>query len=155
MPQLPQERVEAVDATESTGGGLMEENTYVMELLSVEDTKDGKPLASDKGPFWVWTWQIPDEEGNRYRKWRQWDRTWLHVDFQMNRPFNALGVSASTNTDELIGQRANVVVGKRIRQDTGETVNYVKAILPLDGDEGLAASVTGKGTKGGAKPDLF
>lgn len=153
MPQLDKERAEQVDQTESTGNGLIENGQYVMELMSVEDTKNGEPLVSEKGPFWVWTWVFPDEEGVRYRKWRQWDRTWLHVDWQMNRPFEALGTTSATNTDELIGKRALVTIDKRIRQDNGETVNYIKAIAALDGSEGETAP---KG-KGGAKPkaDLF
>jgi hypothetical protein len=53
----------------------------------------------------------------------------------MKKTFDAFGVSADTNTDELCGCIVTLSIGNRVRQDTKELQNNVKDVLPFDPDE--------------------
>lgn len=147
MPRLNDDVANQVEEAESTGG-LMEAGIYEMELVSVKDSKDGKPLEGPAGPYWVWDFQVP-EDAERYKNWHQWVNTSLSekAAFKLKEIFAAFGVSPNTDTDDLIGMRVRVDVGTRTIQSgprIGEEANTVKAVYPLE--DAPAA------TNGSAKP---
>ena len=156
MPKLDSTVAEQVNQAES-GSALIEEGMYEMVLISVEATgKDGKPLVGSAGPYWKWALAFP-EDAERYAKRRQWVNTSLSADsaWKMKEHFDAFGVSADTDTDDLVGKRCLVHIGSRIitsGDKAGDTVNTVKKLAPLDGVS-AGASAKGAGTK--AKRDLF
>src|SRR5688572_6518526 len=137
MPQLDKATADKVAQAEATGG-VMDEGTYEMVLVSVTDTdKNGKALSGPKGPYWKWELQIP-ETAERFRNWRQWRNVSLSEEAApiMQSMFNAFGATPETNTDELIGKTCRVKIGKRTVQDgpnTGDVTNFIKAVEPLDG----------------------
>ncbi len=157
MPKLESKVAEQVNSAES-GSALIEEGTYEMVLIAVESTgKDGKPLVGAAGPYWKWTLAFP-EDAERYAKRRQWVNTSLSADsaWKMKEHFDAFGVSADTDTDDLIGKKCLVQIGSRVITQgnmSGETVNTVKKLLPLDGVS--PAGESKKPAKGKASADLF
>lgn len=159
MPKLDSTVAEQVNQAES-GSSLIEDGTYKMVLESVEATgNDKKPLVGTAGPYWKWTFVFP--EGERYAKRKQWVNTSLSADsaWKMKEHFDAFGVSADTDTDELIGKACLVEIGSRtITQSKdpskiGDVVNTVKKVLPLDGAVTGTAGKAKVDTK--AKKDLF
>lgn len=158
MPKLNGTVAEQVNSAES-GSALIEEGTYEMVLIEVAATgQDGKPLVGAAGPYWKWTLAFP-EDAPRYAKRRQWVNTSLSADsaWKMKEHFDAFGVPADTDTDDLIGRHCLVHIGtRRIANSNkpekiGDTVNTVKKLMPLDGVANKAAK--GDGSK--AKKDLF
>jgi hypothetical protein len=135
VPKLNDDVANQVNEAESTGG-VMEEGIYEMYLKQVDDQKDGKPLMGEKGPYWNWTFVVP-EDAERYKNWNQWLITSLSESaaFKLKEVFAAFGVSPDTDTDELIGKRVRVEVGVRTIQKgarAGEVANQVKTVYPLD-----------------------
>lgn len=160
MPKLDGNVAEQVDKAES-GTQLIEEGLYEMVLIEVAATgKDGQPLVGKAGPYWSWTFAFP-EDAERYAKRRAWRITSLSPDsaWVMKQMFDAFGVPADTDTDELIGKRAMVEIGHRTvtqGDNAGDIKETVKKVLPLDGVQAPSANgkaAAGGGTKG--KKDLF
>lgn len=156
MPKLDDNAAKTVADAESTGG-LMEEGIYEMVLTEVTaEGKDGQPLVGPSGPYWNWTFTIP-EDAPRYAKWNQWMITSLSekAAWKLKEVFAAFGVTPDTDTDDLIGKRVRVEVGTRTIQKgerAGEVANQVRSIMPLDGDAAPAAGTKGKG-KGKTEKD--
>lgn len=156
MPQLDAEQAAATEEAESSGG-LMEDGVYVMALIEVADQKNGEPLVGPKGPYWNWVFKVP-EDAERYKGWQQWLTVSLSeaAAFKRKEVFDAFGVPASTNTDTLIGMLVRVEVGTRVIQQgtrMGDSVNFVKAVYPLD--ETVKASATKAGDTPKTKANLF
>ncbi len=156
MPKLDGNVAEQVDKAES-GSALIEEGTYEMVLEAVEATgRDGKPLVGAAGPYWKWTFVFAPDAA-RYAKRKQWVNTSLSADsaWKLKEHFDAFGVGADADTDDLVGKKCLVVIGTRtITQGdkAGDVVNTVKKLMPLDG---VAAPAKGKGADTKAKKDLF
>lgn len=157
MPKLDESVASTVDQAES-GTQLIEEGLYEMVLIEVAATgKDGQPLVGKAGPYWSWTFAFP-EDAERYAKRRAWRITSLSPDsaWVMKQMFDAFGVPADTDTDELIGKRASVEIGHRTvtqGDNAGDVKETVKKVLPLDG---VSAPSNGKaGGKATGKKDLF
>lgn len=158
MPKLDSGAAEQVNQAES-GSALIEDGVYRMRLEAVEATgKDGKPLTGNAGPYWKWTLVFP-EDAERYAKRKQWVNTSLSADsaWKMKEHFDAFGVPADTDTDELIGRECLVDIGNRtITQGdkAGDVVNTVKKLMPLDGVT-VGGAGKAKGADAKAKKDLF
>jgi hypothetical protein len=157
MPKLDSKIAETVEKAEN-GSALIEEGTYEMVLLSVEaNGRDGKPLVGKAGPYWSWTFAFA-EDAERYAKRRVWAITSLSADaaWKLKEHFDAFGVGADADTDDLIGRKCLVQIGSRLitqGEKAGETMNTIKKVLPLDG---VSAPAGGKGAEAGkAKKDLF
>lgn len=158
MPKLDSNVAAEVEKAESVAS-LIEEGTYEMVLTAVSATdKEGNPLVGkDSGqPYWNWEFTFP-EDAPRYSRRKLWRITSLGANsaWLMKEHFDAFGVSPDTDTDDLIGKRALVYIGTRMRTDTNETQNTIKRVLPVDGVTPVTGGVKGASTKGAAKKDLF
>lgn len=158
MPKLDSTVAEQVNQAES-GSALIEDGLYEMVLEAVDATdKNGEPLTGKQGPYWKWTFVFP-EDAARYAKRKQWVNTSLSADsaWKMKEHFDAFGVPADTDTDDLVGRHVLVEIGSRVitqGDKAGDTVNTVKKILPVDGVTPAAGGkANGKATAG--KKDLF
>lgn len=106
MPVMPQD-VQEETAKAETGFALMVEDDYELELIEVQTTKDGEPLIGKQGQYWTFVFQVP-EDAAQYRK----KRFWVNFSFSEKAApirksiLDALGVDASTDTDDMIGLRA-------------------------------------------------
>lgn len=132
MPKLPKKRAKEVEETEGGGFSLLENGRYIGKLREVT-VKDGKEF-----PYWNWEFDnlraIDDPE--TIIPGRQWAITSLSpkADFKMKEAFEAFGVAADTDTDELIGEDVILVVSTRTIKEgdrKGEQTNTVTNLLPL------------------------
>lgn len=127
----------------------MEDGIYTMRLAEVS------AATGDKGPYWIWKFQVPEdteeEHAKRYKKWNQWLNTSLSEAsaWRLKDVFAAFGVSTDTDTDELIGARVRVQIGSGVigkGKRAGEPKNEVEKVLPLD--PAGAGAGKGSGSKG-------
>lgn len=131
MPKLPKKRAKEVEATESQSFDPLENGRYIGRLRDVT-VKDGKEY-----PYWSWEFDnIRSLDGESTYPGRQWANTSLSpkADFKMKEAFEAFGVPADTDTDELIGDEVILVVGTRTIKEgdrKGEQTNTVNNLLPL------------------------
>jgi hypothetical protein len=129
MPKLPTKAAKAVDETEAaTGFAPIPPGLYQAFLREVK-VKDGP-----NGPYWVWEFEIVD--GEEYAGRRFWNNTSLSEKSRpfMKAVFDAFGVPADTNTDELCGCIVTLQIGNRTRTDTKELTNTIKGVLAYDPD---------------------
>lgn len=154
MPKLDSNVAAEVDKAES-GNALIEEGEYEMVLTAVSaQDKQGKPLMGPKGAYWNWEYTMP-EDAERYKKFKVWDITSLSdvAFWKLKQVYDAFGVGADVDTDDLIGKRVTVKVVHRSIQSgarAGDIVAGVGEVKPLAG----TAKGAGAG-KGKAKADLF
>ena len=142
MPKLSKEKAAAVNEAEGQGDfEALPEGRYIAELTGVDG--DGK---GPKGPYWTWQFDVVDVpgtagEGHGGRK--LWLTTSLGQDWAVKRAFEAFGVPADTDTDELITQVAVLMVSQREiekGQRKGQLGNNVDNILPLTEEDEVPAS---------------
>jgi hypothetical protein len=132
MPKLPAKVAKEVDSTEAAGSfAPIPPGLYAAVLKEVE-LKDGT-----NGPYWVWMFEIP--EGYEYEGRRFWNNTSLSEKSRpfLKKVFDAFGVPAGTDTDELCGQWVTLRIGNRVIKEgerAGETANTVSEVLPYDED---------------------
>ncbi len=93
-----------------------------VEEIVEEESQSGKPKL-------VWEWEILEGE-NKGRKMRSHTSLQEHALFGLKDHLTAFGMGGSVDFDtrELIGKRANIIVGKkRIKdRDTGERVEITQ-----------------------------
>ena len=150
MPKLNAQKAKAVEETEVNEGGgfiLLDPGVYELQLREVE-VKTGA-----KGPYWAWTFEIP--EGEHAEGKRFWENTSLSEDaeWRLKSMFAAFGVSADTDTDDLIGKRIRANIGQETAQQgkvKGKLVNNIESVLPAKDD---GASATGGHQPAAAKKD--
>lgn len=113
----------------ATGGFLLPPGRYRARLTEVE-----AKTASTGNPMWVWKYEVLDEghKGNT-----QWNNTTLtdKAFWKVAESFAAFGVDTDTDTDELIGCTATIVVSERIIQSgnrAGQKGNNIDAVEPDD-----------------------
>ena len=135
MPKLPPTTASAVNNTEAaTSFAPVPPGMYPALLRDVK-IKDG-----NSGPYWVWEYEIP--AGYEFAGRRFWNNTSLSEASRpfLKKAFDAFGVSADTNTDELCGQWVTLRIGTRVIRDgerAGEVANTVTEVLPyVDNGEG-------------------
>lgn len=133
MPKLPADIASTVDETESTSFEPLPEGKYGAVLREV--TVSDQPGKSGFH-YWRWEFEVTDDE---YKGRRQWTNTSLSpkAAFKFKEVFDAFGVPADTDTDELIGQPVTLVVVQKVIPSgsrAGETGNEVSRVLPaVDG----------------------
>lgn len=143
MPKLSDEKAKAVNADE--GNVLLEDGTVVIATLTEVEPDEGQ-----KGPYWAWKYKVSqDSPAGKGRVFT--NRTSLSdaAYWKLKETFDAFGVSADTDTDDLIGHAVRLQITQRtINQGAraGELTNDVKAVLPLT-DEVTSAAVTATGGK--------
>lgn len=152
MPKLDAKMAQAVEETESTGGGeysLIEPGRYFATLSDIE-AREGR-----YGPQWSATFtDITSADGKR-QPGRQWYNLNVPVDghmhpsyqngedkwqkFQdvnrsrMKQFFHAFGYTTDSDTDEMLGEQAVIEIEIRTIQNgprTGERVNSIKSVHP-------------------------
>jgi hypothetical protein len=132
MPKLPASEAEAVEEFEGGEFEALPDNLYVGRLREVTVG------AGPKGPYWTWVYEIPEDY--EYAGRRFWNTTSLSeaARFKMKESFDAFGVPAGTDTDELCGQLVVLQVGHRVIPTgarAGQLQNQVEAVLPYSEEE--------------------
>lgn len=136
MPKLSKEKAAAVNESEGQSYELMPEGRYIGELIEVKG--DGKGPA---GPYWTWVFAtVPVEgtEGENFAGRRHYLVTSLSQDWAVKAAFEAFGVDADTDTDELITQCVAITVSQSEIEKgpkKGQLSNNVDAINPIGDDE--------------------
>lgn len=138
MPKLSNEA--AKKANEAEGSSSREplpEGKYRVRLLEVESTK-----SAAGNPMWVWKFEAenPEEHAGRWL----WERTAIQENtmWKLRQVFDAFGVPADTDTDDLIGARVDLMVGQTVAQRgkmQGKIVNEITEFLPASAPATLAA----------------
>lgn len=131
MPQLNETIAAKVD--EGGGTSALEDGIYVVELVEVE-ARPGKVA-----PYWCWIFDVADEVNGERQKGagrRLWHNTSLSDQslWKMAEAFEAFGVPANTNTDDLIGQRVKALVSQKIIEQgkrMGTMGNNVESLMSL------------------------
>jgi len=132
MPKLSSENAKKVAEVEDNGGGgnygPIPEGKYRVRLLEVESGKTAKGA-----PKWVWKFETTDPAENAGR-WL-WEHTAIQEStmWKVRQVFDAFGVPADTDTDDLIGRTIDAMVGVEIAQAgklKGKEVNTIREFLP-------------------------
>lgn len=133
MPKLPKKTQEAAEQAEDSGGfAALPEGKYLCVLDDVQT--DGSGPA---GPYWTWVWKIHPDNGEHEGR-MLWDVISLSekAAWKVKQVFEALGYSLDSDTDEMIGEAAVLVVSQRVIERgkrQGEMGNQVDVYLPADG----------------------
>lgn len=130
MPKLNKKLAKQVEETEGGGFELLPPGRYIGRLRDVA-VKDGKEY-----PYWSWEFDNLRTMDGETKPGRQWANTSMSpkAAFKLKEAFDAFGVPADTDTDELIGEDVILVVGQRTIAEgdrKGEQANQVNNLLPL------------------------
>lgn len=122
------------------------EGTYRLSLRSVtvktlETSREPKLVGC---PMWVWEFEIPEgEEHSGRRFWTQRilpaDNGYQHANFMLLKfaePFEALGGTVESDTDELLGRTCRGFVTQTVAEKgkrAGQVTNSLEDLLP-DGE---------------------
>ena len=132
MPKLSGENAKKVAEVEDNGGGgqygPIPEGKCRVRLLEVESAKTAKGA-----PKWVWKFETTDPAEHAGR-WL-WEHTAIQDStmWKIRQVFDAFGVPADTDTDDLIGSTIDVMVKVEIAQAgkmKGKEVNTIDQFLP-------------------------
>jgi len=143
MPKLTKAAAKAVDQVESTSFAPYDPGLYVVVL---EEVQAGPELQGPAGPYWKAICSVestyPDLE--EARKGKTFDNLSLSdaAAWKMKQFFEAFGVPADTDTDEMIGhkvvQRLGITTiqkGPRAGEDTTDVVEWCTYEAEAVGDE--------------------
>ena len=148
MPKLSSATASKVEEAESLDFEPLPEDIYEAVLEGEVELAEGP-----NGPYWKWTFKIttPGFEGRK-----QFVNTSLSEKafWKLKEMFEAFGVSADTDTEDLIGQPVKLMVVQRVIEKgarKGEVGNEVRQVLPMkDADP---ADPANPGKKSAAKKD--
>ena len=137
MPQLPQEEAAAVNEQESSSFDALPEGTYLATLTDVE-IREGTVAE-----YWSWKYGdlvLMDTDPPTPYPGSQWNNTSLseNARWKMKETFDAFGVPADTDTDELLGEPVRLVITQRVIEKgarMGEIGNNVDRVLPAEPDD--------------------
>lgn len=138
MPKLNQDTAEKVNVAED-GFKPVEEGVYTLQLLEDVDVKEG-----GKGPYWKWTFVIPEGMPSAGRKFFTNTSLSEAAFFKLKETFNAFGVPTDTDTEDLVGQKVKALITIRTIQGgsrAGELGNEIAKLLPLDTDDASVSVV--------------
>lgn len=136
------------------------EGVYVVQLMDDVEVGEGA-----RGPYWKWTFEIPEKDADgepmQYAGRRFWNNTSLSQDsfWKLKETFEAFGVSPDTDTEDLVGKRVKALVVIEIARGgsrKGEPVNSLKKLLPLDSEvqaPGASGDAGGVSTAKGGSSD--
>lgn len=132
MPKLNDEVAEKVDQAES-GFKPVDEGIYQLKLVEDVEVKEGP-----KGPYWKWTFVIPEGEAGGGRKFYTNTSLSDSAYFKIQEAFKAFGYPPNTDTMELVGKivKAHITI-TTIQAGTrkGELGNEISKLMPIDADE--------------------
>lgn len=129
MPKLPKAVQKAAEEAESSSFEALPEGKYLCQLDEVKTDGSGKA-----GPYWTWVWKIHEDNGS-FAGRLLWDTVSLSVDWKVKQVFEALGFSLDSDTDEMIGEKAWLVVSQRVIEGgkrQGEMGNSVDVVLGFE-----------------------
>ena len=133
MAKLDAKTAKAVDKTDAAGGGFepIPEGDYYATLTNVDPTREGPA-----GPYWSWEFTLVPESEYPGRKF--WTNTSLGESSRpfFKRMFDAFGVPANTDTDDLQGQPVKLHIKEiiiRAGTRAGEPGNEIALVSPYDG----------------------
>ena len=137
MPKLDKKTAKQVDDAESSFE-LLEPGMYIATLAEVTVSD----AEGDSG-FHYWRWRfndIIDIESDEKKAGSQWVNTSLSpkAAWKLQEVFQAFGVGADTDTDELLGQQVQLAISQQPIQSgpkTGQLSNQVDSVLPLGADD--------------------
>lgn len=135
MPQLAKDKAEQVNETEGQNFEVYPEGIFLSTLVDVE-VKEGPA-----GEYWSWKFgeNIFVEDEKKYPG-HLWVNTSLSdaADWKMKEVFEAFGVPADTDTDELLGKQVWNVVSQRVIAKgarMGEMGNNVERTMAVGGGD--------------------
>lgn len=106
--------------------------------------EDVEVKVGPAGPYWLWKFLVLEEDnpGLTRKKVTLYHRTSLSkkATFKLHETFAAFGVSANTDTEDLVGQKIRVHVVQKVAEQgkyEGEIVNDLadgQCLYPLDSD---------------------
>jgi uncharacterized protein DUF669 len=150
MPKLSGETAKKVNETEGGGGQfeVLPAGKYRARLIDVESTK-----SAAGNPMWVWKFEVTDPSAHAGR-WL-WERTAIQDNtmWKIRQVFDAFGVPADTDTDDLVGSAVDLMVGQTVAQRgkmQGKTVNEIVEFLPST--SGPVSAAASKATEGSEIP---
>lgn len=129
MPKLNPDTAQKVENAED-GYAPIPDGVYELELMEDVEVAEGA-----KGPYWKWTFQIP--EGLQYAGRRFWNNTSLSESafWKLKEAFDAFGVPTSTDTEDLVKRRVKaLIVTTTINSGSrkGEPTNQIDKLMPLN-----------------------
>jgi hypothetical protein len=140
MAKLNKKTATMVDKAESGSFEPLEAGAYHVRLVDVDADREGP-----KGPYWSWEFDVV-EEGGRGKLWQNTSLSEAAA-FKMKETFDAFGVPADTDTDDLCGKVVKAIVSVRTIQQgarQGELANQIDRLVPADDDfEAPVAAGTG------------
>lgn len=114
-------------------------------VLSFEEDVEVK--VGPKGPYWAWKFVAHQEDnpGMTRTKVTLFHNTSLSkaAAFKLHETYTAFGVSAHTDTEDLVGQKVRGFVNQEVAEQgkrKGEIVNALDELLPKDSDAKVGAS---------------
>ena len=131
MPKLTKahasKATQEAETWDDSGFEPLDPGYYLCRLLGVEQ-KEGKTSGQ---PYWSWKYE--SLQGERWL----WDNTSLSEKAigRLGKVFEAFGVPADTDTDEMTGMLVNIQVGVEAQatgKRAGQMQNVVLAVLPGD-----------------------
>lgn len=132
MPKLNDETASKVENAED-GFKPVPEGVYTLKLVEDVDVKEGQ-----KGPYWKWTFEIPEGMEHAGRKFFTNTSLSDAAYFKLKETFAAFGVPTNTDTEDLVGQQVKaLIITKTIQGGSrvGELGNEISKLLPLDTED--------------------
>lgn len=131
MPKLAKKIAQKANAAELKDGDLSQPlppGRYIGKLEEVE-VKEG-----EKGEYWQWTFKLTEPKGENRKAW-VYTTLADGAEWKLKEVFTALGYSADSDTDEMIGESCLLSLTTRTISTgdrKGEKSNQVAKCLPLD-----------------------
>jgi hypothetical protein len=134
MPRLSKAKAKSVAAQEGQGEiQVLPPGLYRAKLRDVNDKQGAK------GTYWEWVFEITQRGPGKGQL--AWENTSLTeaAEYKMKQVFDAFGVPATTDTEDLIGREVMLQMDVRTISKgprMGEERNEIKIVLPLtDADQ--------------------
>jgi hypothetical protein len=143
MPKLDSSTAGEVNETSASSFEPLEAGVYYLRLRDVDGSREGP-----SGPYWSWEFDVVQSTTDSAPSGRLWNNTSLSeaARFKLKETFDAFGVPADTDTDDLVGQCVKAVVSIRTIQSgarKGEPANQIdRLVKPEDDWEAPAAAPT-------------
>lgn len=127
MPKLNSATATKVEEAEGGNFEAMPEGIYNAVLDGEVEQADGA-----NGVYWKWTFKITDEGYDGRNAWLNTSLSEKAM-WKLKEVFEAFGVAADTDTDDLIGKPVKLMIVQKIiggGNRKGETGNEIRQVLP-------------------------
>ena len=150
MPKLNSDVAERVNSAED-GFKPVDEGVYTLQLAEDVSVHEG-----GKGPYWKWTFVIPEGMQHAGRKFFTNTSLSEAAFFKLKETFGAFGVATDTDTEDLVGQKVKALITIKTIQGgarAGEPGNEISRLLPLDTEDASIEVGNGKANDTAKKAD--